>query len=175
MAKKNKARKAAEQLEESGGRDSKGSGLNKSVVLFVLFLFSYGVLFALSAVRDAVESAVGKIPVLNWFLPFPPFDSPMYFLLPVVGFFFIYFIVDWVNEYYETRFALSPWFLLLFVAVALVAFYISLFWLFAEYARYQGKAFPEFDFWGELKGSAYYLFVFAGVLGWVSKKIIEKI
>jgi len=148
--------------------------INKSVALLFLFIISFAVLFALSLGRNAIAGMVGTIPFLNLFLPLPAFDSPMYYLLPIAGFFFTYYIIDWANKYFETMLALSPLFLLLIVILSLLAFYIALFWLAAETSRFAGRP-VEFDFWGELRQSAFYLFMLSCVLGWVSRKIIEKI
>ena len=147
--------------------------INKNVALLFLFLIFMAVLFVLSTIaRGPVGNIFSGIPLLNLFFPLPGLDSPMFFLLPVVGFFLTYSIVDWINAFFETRFALSPWFLLLIFLLSLLALYIAIFWLAAETARFIGK-FPEFDFWAELRGSAFYLFLLGSMLGWLSRKIVE--
>ncbi len=149
--------------------------INKSIILLFLFIISYAVVFAISLGRAAIAPAVAGIPVLNILLPLPAFESPMYFLLPAVGFFFIYFAIEWINSRFETKFASSPFFPLLLIIVSLLALYIAVFWLAAESARFSGQQFPQFDFWAELRGSAFYLFMLSGVLAWVSRKVIERL
>ena len=82
----------------------KNSKPNKNLVLGFLFAISYVFLYILSLMNEQIsgvitliESWTASLPVLDMipfiiksFLPVPAFSSPMYFLLPVAGFFTIY-------------------------------------------------------------------------------------
>ena len=151
------------------------TGVNRNVILFFLFLLSYALLFAMGMAQSAIGAIVANIPVINLFFPITSFVSPMYYLLPIVGFFFTYFIIDWANNYFETKFVLSPFFLLLMIVLYLLALYIALFWMAAEVARLSGRQFPEVNFWPELRNSAFYLFMLSSILAWVSRKVVEKL
>jgi hypothetical protein len=163
---------ADERAQASSGKIA--LGVNKNVALFFFFIISYGIIFLLSLGRDAIGGAVAGIPVLNLLLPINTFDSPMYYLLPIVGFFFTYYIIDWANEYFETKFALSIWFPILTFVLSIFALYVSLFWLFSEVASFTGNP-VVFDLWRELRHSAFYFFLLASLLAWGSRKLIEKL
>lgn len=154
--------------------------LNKKIIAVFLFVLSYALISIISVSRASIGKAIAEIPVLNLLLPLPNmfakefWYSPTSILYPIIGFFFIYFIVDWVNEFFETEMGLSPIFPAVFFAFSLIAFYTALFFFFAETARLSGQA-ANFNFWNELKDSAFYLFAIGGMFGWLTRFILEKI
>ncbi len=165
-----------EQSEQQG---NSSLDANKYVIAAFLFFLSWGVLFALGSANQALSQAFSGTPILNIFLPIPQFHSPMYLLMPVVGFFFMFFLVDWVNRFFKSRHGFSPLLPLLFFALAFIAFYIALFWYIGNYTLLAGRTLTLDEasrmFVGRFKASAYYLFVLSGLLGWVSRFALEKI
>ena len=165
--------------QQQGQEQSTGLDANKYVIGIFLFVLSYGALFALGSARNALRPVFANIPVLNVFFPFPEFSSLMYLLMPVAGFFFIFLLVDWLNQYFEKKPGFSPLLPVVFFVVALAAFYIALFWYIGNYAQLAGRALTIEEanalFASRLKNSAYYLFVLSGLLGWVSRVALEKI
>lgn len=163
--------------------------LNKKIIATVLFLFSYGLLLVASLSRDAIGKAVENIPFLNLLLPLPNilekefWYSPANILLPVVGFFFIFLIIDWANDFLKMEIGFSPIFPAIFFILCLAALYIAMFFYLAEITRLTSQQIKFEDFlnnlnsgyWTELKNSAFYLFAIAGILGWLSRYIMEKI
>lgn len=176
---------------------------NKTLVLGFLFAISYVFLYVLSLQNDAIsgiitiiESWVVSIPILNMlpfliksFLPVPAFSSPMYFLLPVVGFFTIYLIIDWINEYFKTEAGFKAWLPSVFIILSMFAFYIALYWYWCNAfsmgvadpvacssagsqrtAEYLSGNFPQL-----LRQSAFNLFILAGTLGWLARFAIKEI
>ncbi len=103
---------------------------------------------------------------------FYKWDSPMFFLPPIVGFFFAYFLIDWIDEFFESRAAHAWYFPVLIIVLALAAEYIALFWYY-NWGRVIGQQGMEFDFINEFRASAFLPFVLACVLGWLSHLIID--
>ena len=79
-------------------------------------------------------SFLRDVPVIGWFLPFGPFSSVMYFFAPIAGFVLAFFLINWFNDYFETKQASSIWFLPLIIVVLLFGFYINLSWYYNEAA-----------------------------------------
>jgi len=151
----------------------------------IFFAISYGVLFFVGSARNQLASAVTGIPVLEWFLPIPMvWDNPvqpiwqtsmMHLLLPIVGFWMVFFLVDWIEKYYETRHAKSIVFPIVFFLFCMGALYIAIYWIALENSVLSGLTEVSFNFWAELQQSAFYLFMLAGLLGWLSRAVVERI
>ena len=184
---------------------------NQIIVTAFLFIVFYSLLFILSSASKQISSIVSDIPILNLVAVLPEFESPMFWLMPVVGFFVIFLLVDWVNQYFETEKALSVWFPLLLVMIGFLAFSVSLYFYYGNFAAMKsneqqsfipylcyahpddcGAIVNEFNasgqesdgrqlfyvnvpFWGKLRSSAYYLFLLAGICGWLSRYVVEKL
>ena len=148
-------------------------GANKMILGGFLFALSYFVVYALSLGRDWLS----KTPVLGdlQVLTLPDYSSPMFYILPAAGFLIIFFLVDWANEYFETKQALSPLFPVLFFVFSLAAFYVALFWYYANFAMLSGQKEVQFDYWAQLKQNAFLLFVWGGIFGWATRLALEKI
>jgi glucan phosphoethanolaminetransferase (alkaline phosphatase superfamily) len=129
--------------------------------------------------QQALSKIFASVPVLNIFLPLPQFNSPMYFLMPVAGFFFMFFLVDWANGFFEKKAGFSPLLPALFFGIALAAFYVAIFWYIGNYAQLAGRALTIDEanrlFTQRLKSSGYYLFVLSALLGWASRTVLERI
>jgi hypothetical protein len=110
---------------------------NQLIITAFLFVVFYGVMLIWSGVSSKIELLVSGIPALNVLLYLPEFESPMFWLMPVVGFFTMFLLVDWVNGYFETSKALSIWLPLLFFILGLAAFSVALYWENANYAAMQ--------------------------------------
>tara|TARA_Y100000310_G_C20651240_1_gene799560 strand:+ start:1142 stop:1798 length:657 start_codon:yes stop_codon:yes gene_type:complete len=189
---------------------------NKYAIAAFLFVLSYGLLFALASARDSLLPIFENIPILNIFLPFPSFISPMYWLVPIAGFFFMFFLVDWVNKYFKDNSGFSALLPIAFFIIALLALYISLFWYIGNYTTLvsnndvdyrlhicvaengaecqkvvaginqrlidngvePGEKMVQYQlvsFRDRLQNGAYYLFVLAALLGWVSRFALDKL
>lgn len=150
----------------------------------------------ISGVIILIESWISSIPILDMipfiiksFLPVPAFSSPMYFLLPVVGFFTIYLLIDWINEQFKTQAGFKAWLPLVFIILSMFAFYIALYWYWcnafslgvidATACTSEGsKKTAEFlsgNYPNLLRQSAFNLFILAGTLGWLAKFAIKEI
>ena len=194
-------------VKEEKVKEEKGAGpvfsTNQWIIVGFLFVLFFVLLKVLNVLRDAASS----VPVLNLFFVIPdPFQSPMFFVMLVVGFFFVFFAVDWINSNLKTRWVLHPVFVLLFFFLCLMAFYIALFWYNSNYAVLSEQkllvcvsdnicgpfptcvdvmnslikegTFNEYffvDFWERFHGSAFMLFMWAGVFGWVTRFAVGKI
>ncbi len=153
----------------------KGFSQNQWIIAAFLFFLSFGVIVAMNAAREATKG----IPVIGPFFdissPLPWESSPMFFVMPIVAFFLIFFLVDWVNKYFETSYALHPIFPALFFGLGLLAFYVALFWYNANFSQLAGIDTVEVDFWGKIRNNAYFLFIWGGVFGWIARFASEKI
>ncbi len=161
-----------EKGEEKG--HSKGLSTNKLVVAGFACLMSYAVLFALNAAR----SQIGGFPEFFPIFTVPSIlESPMFLVMPFFAFFAVFFLLDWANEEFKTGFALSPFFAIVFFAVSLAAYYIALYWYMANFASLQNipMSLEMVDFWGKLNNSAFMLFVWGGLFGWIARYSVEKI
>ena len=152
---------------------------NKYVIAAFLFLFSYGILYVIGSAKDSIYPLVSEIPYVNFFLPLPEFNSLLFILMPVAGFFFMFFLVDWINNFFQSNTGFSPIVPALFFGLSLLAFYIALFWYIGNYAQLQGGVLTIQDanvlFGTRFKHSGYYLFMLSGLFGWASRRILEEI
>lgn len=172
--------------------DEKGKLTSLKIILSIIFFaLSYAIIFFVGSAGDAISKLVGNIPVLSWFLPIPSVIDPpgnpitqvsmMHLLLPFVGFWLVFILIGWINDYFETKHGKTIAFPIIFICFSLAAFFISLYWAATETAVLNSVALnqiiPDFwaYFWGEWKSSAFYLFMLGGLFGWLFRVIVEKI
>ncbi len=135
--------------------------------LFGLFILSYALLYVLGMITPLHDWG------FTWDLSRLDY---MFFLMPFAGFFLMFFSIDWMDRLLEEDFAKSHYFALYFFASSLAAFYVAVYWFYGNVSllQGQGKSPAEFfDFWPVLLDSAFLVFVFSALLGWVSYKAIE--
>lgn len=98
---------------------------NQLKISFVFFV-SYFVLFFLSSLSN--------ITGLRGWGPFGDIFRIDYFfyLIPIPGFFMIFLLIDWIEEFFESKFTRTIWFPLLFFVLGFIAFYIASFWYFCN-------------------------------------------
>ena len=146
---------------------------NKLIIAGFTLVITYAILFALSAAYPTISG----IPIIGLFLSIPGFSSPMFFTMPFFGFFALFLLVDWANEYFETKAAMSPLFPVLFFVLSLCAYYVALYWYVANFVALNNAemSLDYVDFWPKLHGSAFMLFLWAGVFGWIARFAVEKI
>jgi signal transduction histidine kinase len=169
-----------------------------AIKLAVLFLSSYVLLYFLPAVSKALFPSAA---LHEWgFTLNPSMLDYTFYLMPFVGFFFIYLLIDWINDFFQTKFASTVFFPLLFVVLSFVAFYVQLYWYYSNIVALakaagqnlvlnlsldsgcqpvislvNGVRTYNVCFWNTLREDAFLVFVFAGLLGWASYKIMEKV
>ncbi len=154
----------------------------KMAKLGFLFVVSYALLYFIGLFLPQLH---------NWNFTgnFAQMDY-MFFLLPIVGFFSGYFLVEWVNKYYETNFGSTIGFPILVLALAIPAYYVQLQWYFnniinltdayikvALYIGAQPAADPGvmfIDFSQMLLDSVFLPFTLAIILGWVAYIILNR-
>jgi len=148
---------------------------NQYVIAVVLFVFSYFLLYLIGVAKNVITN----IPVIELVLTLPDlFQSPMFYLaMPVFGFWAVFFLVDWINDQFETNLGLSPALPIVFFFLALFAYYVALYWYTANFASLSGVelTLDQVDFKGKLQSSAYLFFLWAGVFGWISRYAVAKI
>jgi len=83
----------------------------KALIAFVL---SYALLFAL----QALLSGFGILG--SWS------NNITFYLYPIPGFFFAYLSIDWIAEFFETKIVKKPWFVIIFIILALLAWHVAL-------------------------------------------------
>ncbi len=164
-------------------------GNSKNEWLFVLpfFIISYMIVYALSLLsRVLVEPLQGTalefmIPLMKW----AEWVSPMYFLMPIVGFFFVFLSIEWAIDFFDSSVLLKS-FPIVFIIFCIVSFWVSLLFFnlpnalagypinvcFPSCFGHSGNGF--IDYWHELKNSAFWLFFLSGLMGWVSFSLKEK-
>jgi len=82
--------------------------------------------------QDALLGA-RSVPVLGLLFPFDAWVSLMYFVLPIIGYFFAIFIISWWNKEFETKEASTVAFPIILIVLVLAAFMMNL-------AFYNGEA-----------------------------------
>ena len=187
-------------MSKGESHEKKGGGsASRKIVFACLFLFSYGILVGFSMARDSLRAVVQNIPPLNFLLPLTEFQSLMFWLVPLAGFFLAYYFIGWYNDYFETRQGLSPVFPIALVILCFVAFYIAFFWYvqnlvelsgaqgqafcfsndhcnaLRESLASQGRHFMVENFSERFQSSPFVLFMWSGILAWASAAIIAKL
>lgn len=71
----------------------------EKIVTIVFFVFAYVFLFLLPFLTKGIP----KIPFLSFFLPLPKWISPMYFVVPLAGLVFFYYLLSWAKKYFEVE------------------------------------------------------------------------
>jgi len=100
------------------------------------------------------------------------FTSPMYVLLPIIGFVGLYFVTPIACKYMKIN---KTIFFILFIALAVIAFYVALYFFFWNYFKVLNDLPIKFPFFKILLDSAYLEFIVAGILGaFASKSVPEK-
>jgi hypothetical protein len=166
----------------------------RTSAMVLLFLVSYAVLYALTF----FSKFLSEIPVLNALIPTAPWDTATFFMLPVVGFFGIYYLIEWGGNFFKTTFFAKVFFPITFLFSSLLSVFISILFLFMPASIATGRkiilcAFDcttlqqsyivsgqagsiiFFEFWPMFVQSSFIYFMYAGLLGWVSYKIIKKL
>ncbi|MFH1544738.1 MAG: hypothetical protein ABIE23_01425 [archaeon] len=164
----------------------------KTVKIIILFIITYTVLYFLPFITPLKQWEFTSLMQANY----------LFFLIPFPAFFFMYLIIDWVNEYFETNLAHNPVFPLLFVILCFAAFYVQIGWYYGNLAVLSSNSqtmvsaavsldpacsgstqFLTVDsthqvisicYWNNLIENAFLVFVFAGIAGWLSFMITEK-
>ncbi len=174
------------------------------IKLVFLFVLTYLFLFFLPAITQAINPSIA---LHDWgFTLNPSMLDYTFFLMPFVGFFFIYFLIDWANDYFKTNFGLTVYFPLLFVVLSFLAFYIQLVWYYSNitalaaasgqalvlnvplffdsvcsagqlsfYSMINGQQALTVCYWNVLRNDAFLVFVFSGLAGWISKKVMQRV
>lgn len=134
---------------------------NYAAKLIVLFIFFYAVLFAVSNLINLGLTA--------WS------NNPMFWLMPFVGFFFVFIAIDYIDRYLGIKFANTVFFPLAFIIACFISYWVALYIYFGNTAQLSGQTAVVFDFWEKLRASAFLLFVFSGLFGWLSKIAMDRI
>lgn len=142
--------------------------LNKNYKILIGFIASYAVLFALQA--------------LKWTGSWG--NTPTYYLLPIPGFFLMYYLSGWIGEYFEAKFHKHPAFAALIVILLVLGFYIALTFFYHNNFTLSGQSYvdafsPAMEktnsvFWNELKESTFLMFALSVLFGWITYYFIER-
>lgn len=120
------------------------------VLLAGWFVLSYAVLWFIgggctdilsggTCISKVAAQGLSAIPLVNLILPFQQWMSLMYWFAPIAGFVIGYFVLQWYTEYYDSKFAIGPWFVVLLVLALLLGYYINLTWYYGESARLNSR------------------------------------
>ena len=170
-----------------------------SIKLIFLFALTYFILFFLPALTNFISP---EIALHEWgFTLNPSMLDYTFFLMPFIGFFFIYFLVDWANEFFESNSASTVYFPLLFVVFSFLAFFVQLIVYYGNIVALgvaqgnpnlildvslgfacQSAVLPVGElqvytvcFWNTLRADTFLVFVFSGLAGWISNKVMKKV
>lgn len=156
----------------------------KIITIGLLFVLSYLFAWIFSGLSVFLYSFFEKIPLINLFTNnffpliqwnltgFPFIADYLLLLIPFAGFFFIYFLIDWINDFFESKIAFTLWFPLLFFVLSLIAWQIILMVYFGNISFLNNNVDIPFDALSKFKNSPFSIFVLTGLLGWVSRKIV---
>ena len=116
------------------------------LIVVIWFIVSYLILWFMggaclnpingqSCLASNALSALRGVPIIGLILPFDNWNSLMYFLAPIAGFVLAFFIINWWNEFFNTKEAASIWFVIIILATLLIGYYINLGFYVGETAR----------------------------------------
>jgi hypothetical protein len=138
--------------------------------------------------------------LVNTFLPLAQWgNSPMFYLLPVPGFFLMYYLIDWMEDYFKFTENEKKYFPAVFWVLGVLAYFLVLIWYFHNMYQLSLSANPslseqEVNFWvymfgGTLKDGSHWqgsginlwhyfrdspflVFMLGAFLAWVSRKFV---
>lgn len=84
----------------------------------IAFIASYAILYAL----QALFSGSGILGAWNS----GQYWIPTFYIMPIAGFFFAYYAADWLEGFFETKYAKHPAALAAFIIIALLAWHVAL-------------------------------------------------
>lgn len=164
---------------------------SRSVKALVLLVASYVVLYVLYATQsflpkwDGYGSQILSGHALTGYL----FVDPLSWLIPLIGFVFMWLSISWYLNHFKDDQVLSVLFALAFVIGSYFAFFVALFVLYWNNAflatMAQGSAnagfgslgltwsFVTTNFIDQLLASPFFLFILSALLGWVSYLIVH--
>ncbi len=158
-----------------------------------LFVISYVLLYLLYATQDFLPkwdifgvSFLSGTPITGY-----AFIDPLFLLIPFIGFWLMWLGLEWYSSHFKDDFVLNVPFALLYMVAAYAVWFVALvgyFWnnaYLVEISR-GGKnvlsasfaatlKFVQDQFIPQLLQSPYFVFVLAGLLGWVSYVIVQRI
>ncbi|MBI4210532.1 MAG: hypothetical protein HY544_03440 [Candidatus Diapherotrites archaeon] len=159
---------------------------SKNLKLLFLFALSYIAIFIISNISpDSFGFRRWVFSGDLWKLDYE------LFLVPVFGFFAIYYLVPWLKQGLGFGDVFISIFPIVFTLFSYIAFTLSVFWYYASqiYLAYQGIGFPaeakcflflcfdvspfKLDYWQIFANSHFFYFVLAGLLGWLSWLVLE--
>lgn len=120
------------------------------IILVAWFVFAYAVLWFIgggctdilsggTCISATAVQGLAAIPIVNLLLPFNQWFSMMYWFAPIAGFVFAYFAIRWYTEYYDSKFAVGPWVVVLILLALFVGYYINLSWYYGESAKLNSR------------------------------------
>jgi hypothetical protein len=197
--------------EEIKTEEKKTKG-RKNIYIGISFVICYLFMYALVLVSQplyevlskAVEALNLMIPIFSFLqffvdilLPLAAWESPMFFLLPLTGFFFMYLLTDWAYDYFELEKVGPKWFTFVFWVTAVLSYLVVLLWYYTNafslaiegnpqlkqagvtfFVYLFGGQLPDgspfggigFNFWEYWKSSAFLVFCLGAYLGWLSQR-----
>ncbi len=165
----------------------------KSVKALVLFVISYVFLYLLYATQDFLPkwdifgySFLSGTPIEGY-----AFMDPLFLFIPFIGFWLMWLGLDWYSHHFKDDFIFNVPFALLYMVASYVVWFVALmgyFWnnaYLVELAR-GGKnagsasfaatfSFVQAQFITQLLQSPFFVFVLAGLLGWISYLITHRL
>ena len=164
----------------------------KHIKAIGLFVLSYVLLYLLYATQDFLPkwdifgvSFLSGAPIMGY-----AYVDPLFLLIPFIGFWLMWLGLEWYSSHFKDDFAVNVPFALLYMVAAYVVWFVALmgyFWnnaYLVEISR-GGKnilsasfsatlKFVQEQFIPQLLQSPYFVFVLAGLLGWVSYVIVQR-
>ncbi|HZX33780.1 MAG TPA: hypothetical protein VFF09_00200 [archaeon] len=139
---------------------------SKNLKVLFLFLVVYGLLYFLGLLLPLQDWA------FTWDLS--RLDYTL-FLLPIPGFYFIYFLIPWMREelgFGDTFIYIFP---LLFAAASYAAFVVAVYYFYGNQAFLNGVDISVFniDYFDIFVKSSFIYFALAGIGGWGARVLIE--
>lgn len=137
--------------------------------MFVLFAVSYGILWLL-----------GTVVLGAWV-------SPMHWIVPIAAFFLSFWLLDWVERFFEIR-VFVWWFPLLLVFLGLLAFYVNAWFYYCNgftdistanvtcdsAGSKRALDFINTNFWNLLNKDAFFYFWLAVLFAWLSRLVWQQ-
>lgn len=148
------------------------------IIIFAILWFLGGACTGLIeegyCMAKGLTNAVKEIPIINMILPLHTWNSSMYWMYPIAGIVFMWYMIDWYNKYFKTEIAKKPIFLIGFLILGFMAIYFATYIYYWNIYALQGIAEVTFDYWAEVRESAFTQFIIAAGMTWILKWLISE-
>lgn len=141
--------------------------LSDNIKILILFVISYAILYFAQQAELIAK-----------------YIAPSFYLMPIVGFFFAYMVMEWIDKINQSTIGHTIYTPIIFIALSYLGFFVAagIYYMniyainnlpisFMEY--WLGPKGVEFNLFKVMANSFFFVFMLSAILGWVSKIIVN--